>query len=297
MIVACKAGAPYRVICGSTNFSFRGLYIQANNMLAFSDAEMVALFKRMFDLAFQGPKMLEGDPLSKMWQHVGPEDAPVARICFSPHPGAADLSLTPLAGAIQQAQSSVLYAVAFLNQDLHGPTRTALDALMAKPLFSYGIANRDDGLELRKPDGSIGLVDFAYLSAHAPEPFKAEWAGGSGITIHHKFVVVDFDRPTAKLFAGSSNLSVSGEENNGDHLIEIADPRVATAYAIEALRMFDHLRFRTKMKDSAPADQPKGVGVITLQKPPAPGQPAWFAPFYVADSQKARDRLLFSRQP
>jgi phosphatidylserine/phosphatidylglycerophosphate/cardiolipin synthase-like enzyme len=236
---------------------------------------------------------LEQNALSKAWQAATTADGTTARVCFSPHPDNEDLSLSPLAGAIQQASSSVLYAVAFLNQDAHGPTRQALDALMGKPVFSYGIANRRAGLRLTKPDGSTGLVDFEYLSAHAPEPFSAEWSGGAGITIHHKFVVVDFNLPTAKLFAGSSNLSVSGEEGNGDHLIQISDPRIATSYAIEALRMFDHLNFRTRMKASAPAGAPQSVGVITLKKPPAAGEQAWFAPFYVADSQKERDRLLF----
>ena len=294
VIVASKAGEPYRAIGGSTNFSFRGLYIQANNLLAFDAPEVINLFARMFDLAFVGPHALEQDALSRAWQAATTADGTSARICFSPHPNNADLSLAPLAGAIQQASSSVLYAVAFLSQDVHGPTRKALDALMGKPVFSYGIANRKSGLQLLKPDGSTGLVDFEYLGAHAPEPFSAEWSGGSGITIHHKFVVVDFNLPTAKLFAGSSNLSVSGEEGNGDHLIQISDQRVATAYAIEALRMFDHLNFRTKMKESAPAAQPNSVGVITLQKPPGPGETAWFAPFYAAGSQKERDRILFS---
>ena len=294
VIVAHKGGAPYRVIGGSTNFSFRGLYIQANNLLAFDTPDIVELFSAMFELAFAGKHNLEQDALSQAWQAVSVAGGTNARICFAPHPDNSDLSLSPLAGAIQQASSSVLYAVAFLNQDADGPTRKALDALMGKPVFSYGIANRNTGLKLTKPDGSTGLVDFEYLSAHAPEPFSAEWSGGAGITIHHKFVVVDFNLPTAKVFAGSSNLAAGGEEENGDHLVQISDQRVAVAYAIEALRMFDHLNFRTRMKESAPANAPNSVGVITLKKPPAAGQPAWFAPFYVAGSQKERDRLLFS---
>jgi hypothetical protein len=32
---------------------------------------------------------------------------------------------------------------------------------------------------------------------------------------------------------------------------------------------------------------------MTLKKPPGAGEEAWFAPFYVAGSQKARDRILF----
>lgn len=297
VVIVRRGGVGEQVVCGSTNFSFRGLYIQANNMLLFRAPEAIALFQQMFDLALQGPEALEKDPFSKVWHAVAAPDGSTVRICFSPHPGSSDVSLAPLTGAIEQATSSVLYSVAFLNQDTKGPIRKALDRLVDKPLFSYGVVNRAKGLKLVKPDGSRGVVDFKYLGAHAPEPFKAEWPGGGGINIHHKFVVTDFDLPSAKLFAGSSNLSFSGEEGNGANLIQISDARVATAYAIEALRMFDHLHFRTKMDDAGvpkTGAPKKGKGVIRLARPPGPGEHAWHERFYEPDSQKARDRLLFS---
>src|SRR5581483_11799853 len=93
------------------------------------------------------------------------------------------------------------------------------------------------------------LVDFNYLAAKAPEPFKSEWSGGKGINIHHKFVVTDFNLEPAKVFTGSSTLSHSGEVGNGDNLIQIEDRKIATAYAIEAVRVFDHLHFRSVMQD------------------------------------------------
>ena len=290
VVIVRRGGQPERVLCGSTNFSFRGLYIQANNMMVFSAPEVVELFSSMFALALQGPRVLENDPLSKVWHAVSGPDGSTVRVCFSPHPNASGLSLSPVAGAIEQATSSVFYSSAFLNQDTRGPVRQAIDRLVSKPLFSYGVVNLDGNLNLKKPDGSLGVVDFAYLSAHAPSPFSEEWSGQQGINIHHKFVVTDFNLPTAKVFAGSSNLSMSGEENNGDQLIQISDARVATSYAIEALRMFDHLHFRTQMQ-AAGANAP---AVLRLAKPPGPGEQAWFERFFVAGSQKAQDRLLFS---
>jgi hypothetical protein len=112
-----------------------------------------------------------------------------------------------------------------LNQVSEGPVRQAFDRLKNKSLFSYGIAHRRIGLKLIKPDGSTGLVDFQYLTDHAPEPFKSGWSGGQGITIHHKLVVRDFNLPTTEVLAGSSNLFVSGEEGNGDHLSHIVSGR------------------------------------------------------------------------
>ena len=289
VLVLREGGQPTLAIGGSTNFSFRGLYIQANNLLLFSQRETVALFAEAFEIAFRGAAEWEKNPFKDLWHALAAQPGLNIRACFSPHRNGSDLSLSPVVGAIEQASSSVLYAVAFLNQDTKGPVRKALDRLVERPLFSYGIANRKSALKLVKPDGSQGVVDFKYLASHAPEPFRTEWGGGAGITIHHKYVVVDFNLPTAKVFAGSSNLSFSGEEGNGDHLVQIGDARVATAYAVEALRMFDHLNFRTRM--SAAGEAAKR---LSLKKPPAAGEKAWFAPFYEPASQKARDRELFS---
>jgi len=65
--------------------------------------------------------------------------------------------------AITNARSSVFYSVAFLNQIETGPVRAALDALITRPLFSYGVANQVNGMEIVKPSGEIGMVHFASL--------------------------------------------------------------------------------------------------------------------------------------
>ena len=296
VFVASRDGVPFKVLAGSTNFSFRGLYIQSNNVLAFDDPDVAGLFAKVFDAAFANPAGFASDPLATDWHALQAAGKPPVQFCFSPH-ASSDLSLKPVRAAIEQASSSVLYAVAFLSQIKSGPTEEAFDDLVKRPLFSYGITDKSGQLELQKPDGSTGLVDFDFLAGNAPEPFKSEWSGGRGINVHHKFVVTDFSLPTAKVFTGSSNLAPSGEEGNGDHLILIEDRKIAVAYAIEALRVFDHLHFRDQMKEAKkpPAGQPKKKP-LTLSKPTAiTGEPAWFADYYVTDSQKERDRQLFAR--
>jgi phosphatidylserine/phosphatidylglycerophosphate/cardiolipin synthase-like enzyme len=263
------------------------LYIQANNSLVFQAAEVVSLFAQYFDQAFTAPEGFAKLPLASAWHPVHVKGEPAVSLCFSPHTDPS-LSLGPVGKAITDAKSSVFFCIAFLSQATSGDVRAAVDALAKKPLFSYGISDRDGGLTVHKPDGTLGIVDFQYLAKHTPEPFKTEWNGGQGIHEHDKFVVVDFNLPTAKVFTGSCNMSVNGEKHNGDNLVCIQDSRVATSYAIEAIRIFDHLEFRTKMQ-SAGAPQ-----VLTLAKPTSlSGKPAWFTRFYVAGSQAERDRKLF----
>lgn len=114
-------------------------------------------------------------------------------------------------------------------------------------------------------------------------------------------MVTDFNLPTAKLFTGSCNFSPSGEAGNGDQLIMIDDPKIATAYAIEAVRVFDHLQFRNRMRRAfGPQGQRLTKAVtpkqITLQKPTmiSGADEAWFQRFYKPDTQAFRDRVVFS---
>jgi phosphatidylserine/phosphatidylglycerophosphate/cardiolipin synthase-like enzyme len=289
VLVVKKNGKPVKVLFGSTNFSFRGLYIQANNMVVLEAPEIVQLFSDYFDAAFADPAGYRNTPMAQQWHDFTTAGKPPISVCLSPHTDPS-LSLDRIGSAINGAKSSVFFAIAFLYQSKSGAVREAVDALEDKPLFSYGISDHTTGLTVKKPDGSTALVDFEYLSKDAPEPFKAEWAGGSGIHEHNKFVVVDFNLPTAAVFTGSCNMSVSGEKNNGDNLVMIQDQRVATSFALQALSIFDHLEFRTVMQaKDAPTE-------IVLAKPTSlSGKPAWFAKSYVANSQAARDRMLFSR--
>jgi hypothetical protein len=118
---------------------------------------------------------------------------PPVHFCFSPHKDTS-LSLGPIGAAIDHATSSVFFCIAFLNQATSGEVREAIDRLEEKSLFSYGISDKVGGLEVKKPDGTTGIVDFKYLAKKAPEPFRTEWSGGKGIHEHHKFVVMELPR-------------------------------------------------------------------------------------------------------
>lgn len=147
-------------------------------------------------------------------------------------------------------------------------------------------------LTVNKPDGSRGLLPFAYLAANVPKPFKSEWSGqtqGHSNTVHHKFLVTDFNGERPTVFTGSSNMAHGGEKSNGDNLICIEDRKVAIAYAIEALRLFDHFHSRVKAQESGATDTRR------LAKPPVPGEKTWFSQYYRVGHIKERDRKLFIR--
>jgi phosphatidylserine/phosphatidylglycerophosphate/cardiolipin synthase-like enzyme len=225
---------------------------------------------------------------STRWRDLGLPDID-ARVSFSPH-AAANARLGAVAEDIGRAKSNLLYSLAFLAQT-SGPVRDAIKRVTEDPkVFVYGMADAEiGGLDLQLPNGNIAPVRPAALAGpNVPEPFKSEPTGGFGTRMHHKFVVLDFDRPTARVYTGSYNFSRPADGKNGENLVRIRDRRVATSYMVEAIRLFDHYHFRVRQLQAATA-----VSALRLQEPPAAGQEAWWQEDYVVPI-KIRDRRLFS---
>jgi phosphatidylserine/phosphatidylglycerophosphate/cardiolipin synthase-like enzyme len=106
--------------------------------------------------------------------------------------------------------------------------------------------------------------------------------------MHHKFVVIDFDKPTARVYLGSYNFSAAADQKNGENLLLVRDRRVAVAYTVEALRLFDHYHFRVAQQESKQKREK-----LQLAKPPGPGKKPWWDEHFT-NARKVRDRELFA---
>lgn len=147
---------------------------------------------------------------------------------------------------------------------IHRPAgpRLKRSGLPDNTVFSYGISDHEveglngktaSGVDLQKPDGKVTLVQPSALMKNAPQPFKSEPTGGGGTRMHHKFVVIDFDLPTARVYMGSYNFSSAADLKNGENLLLIRDQRVAVSYVVEAIRIFDHYHFRVAQAEAKEA--------------------------------------------
>jgi phosphatidylserine/phosphatidylglycerophosphate/cardiolipin synthase-like enzyme len=282
VMILKENGEPKKVLTGSANFSVRGLYVQANNVLVFDDPSVAKLYADVFEECFTAPPKFVASPLADGWKNIGGPGLPDAQVAFSPHKTAA-VSLNKVAQSIQGAKSSVLFAIMELGGS--GPVMDAIQALGAgQSVFTYGVTQSMNGVQLHRAGQSKALfTPFAYLKEQVPAPFKEEWSGGAGQVIHHKFVVVDFNTKTPTVFTGSSNLASGGEESNGDNLLAISDPQVASAYAVEALRLVDHYHFRASLKGATDAKPLMLQGVGSK----------WWADYYKKGHIKEVERKLF----
>jgi phosphatidylserine/phosphatidylglycerophosphate/cardiolipin synthase-like enzyme len=285
VMIMKKNGKPVKVLTGSANFSVRGLYVQANNILVFDDPQTAALYEEAFEQSFTGADKFSTSSIAEGWHDVQTDTIPKFSVCFSPHKEATT-SLQRVADAIQKAESSVLFAVMELSGG--GPVLDDLKSLPAKKnIFSYGMSQTISGIKVYKPGESEAMVvPFEYLKGKVPPPFQDEYSGGSGIVIHDKFVVVDFNGENPVVFTGSSNLAAGGEQANGDNLLAIYDKEVASAYGIEALRLVEHYHFRAQMKTAT------SLNPLCLQG--ADAKVKWWEPYYDSKNILCRQRELFS---
>jgi hypothetical protein len=285
IVVQSPTAAHNRVVCGSTNFTWRGIFVQNNNAVVLHGANVAATFRAAFDAYWDHPTAFRQSPSAQL-APLG-LDGIDGSVAFSPH-SAGNALLQTIADDITTARSTVLYSLAFLYQT-KGALRDAIEEVTNKPgVLVYGISDRPvGGLHVLDPSGNPKPVAPASLSAGLPPPFSEEpKRTGVGNYLHHKFVVIDFDTPDARVYLGSYNFSRPADRENGENLLRFKDGRIATAYAVEALRIYDHYAFRASPQAAAAGSQP-------LRFPPAPGEEPWWDRFY-SDGPAKRDRMRFA---
>ncbi|MCJ2103100.1 phospholipase D-like domain-containing protein [Methylobacterium sp. E-046] len=300
--IAVRGDGIETVLYGSTNLSWRGLYVQSNNSLAVHSARAIEDYFSAFDAYFNATNAdgFRSSASSAGWIDLGLTGVD-AKVAFSPHSEENGL-LDEIGADIDRAESSVLFSLAFLGQTTKGAIGPALGrALKRRDVHVMGIADApvragNLGLTVLTPNNRRKLVRAAALTGNVPPPFLTEPSGLSGVDgkqrgtrMHHKFVVLDFDKPTARVYLGSYNFSEPADDENGENLVLVRDRTVATSYMIEAVRIYDHYVFRVANEErSGDAD------LLELKRLPGDGEHAWFERDWT-DPVRARDRELFSR--
>ena len=280
---------------GSTNFTWRGFFVQSNNAMILRGKNAVKPFLAAFEDYWQNDDVTGfGQTAAAKWTNLKLSGIE-ARVAFSPHSSQNALLAEIAVDIGQQTTSNLFYSLAFLFQT-KGAIRDAIEKVSKNDtIFVYGISDKKvgGGLDLQKPDGNVSPVFPAALTKNLPEPFKSEptglASGGVGTRMHHKFVVIDFDKPSARVYLGSYNFSSAADGKNGENLLLIRDRRIAVSYVVEALRIFDHYHFRVAQQEAKKARKK-----LHLAQPPRqPGEKPWWDEDYT-NARKIRDRELFA---
>ena len=279
-------------VCGSTNFTWRGQFVQSNNAIIVHGKKAIQPFIDAFENYWENDFVKDFGPTNSTDWHNLELPGIDAKVTFSPHAKDEGV-LQSIADDILNAKSSVFYSLAFLNQTGGAVTDAIKDVTKKEGIFVYGVSDkRTGGLDVHLPDGKVAPVFAANLSGNLPEPFKSEPNAlnpkGGGTRMHHKFVVIDFDKPTARIYMGSYNFSKPADNENGENLLLIEDRRIAVSYMIQALTLFDHYYFRVLQAKADASDKP-----IQLKKVPKTGQKTWWDEDFT-NPRKILDRELFA---
>lgn len=301
--IAVRGAGINKVIYGSTNFTWRGFYVQSNNAVVVNSRKAVDDYFAAFDEYFNASsaEAFRKSKAQAIWHPLG-IDGLSAKVGYSPH-SKQDGLLAEVGADIGKAKSCVLFSLAFLGQMTKGPIGPALGRqIKSTKVHTLGIADArvkagNLGVEVLSPDEKRRTVRSSALTGNVPAPFRTEPSGLSGkdgnergTRMHHKFVVLDFDRADGRVYFGSYNFSEPADGENGENLLLVKDRTVATSYMIEAVRLYDHYRFRTAREDA----KGKGQKVIELRLPPkkASQKPWWQKDW--DDPIRKRDRELFA---
>jgi len=159
-------------VCGSTNYTWRGFFVQANNAIILRGRNAIKPFVAAFDDYWnhQTPGKF-ANTASAAWTSLG-VDGVTAKAAFSPHSAANSLLQAIADDIATKTTSSLFYSLAFLYQT----PGVMLDAIKKvsdnDKLFVYGISDRKvGGIDLQKPDGNVSPVFPSALNTNLPEPF------------------------------------------------------------------------------------------------------------------------------
>jgi phosphatidylserine/phosphatidylglycerophosphate/cardiolipin synthase-like enzyme len=296
VFIQIKNNEAIKVLTGSTNFSTNGLYVNANNVLIFDNPAVAALYEQFFmaswpdTTAFKGNVAISAHSFSfnspGLENNVDDPTVPKMTIRCSPHDAVfAQKELDDLAAEADTAKS-ILFAI--MNDRSGSPL---LKKIMAKvrgnTTFTMGITDSSKEVLLYSPNSTTGIhVTGRGLRNILPKPFIPE-STIQGVSVHHKFVVLNFNTDQGMVICGSSNLALGPEQQNGDNLLVIRDPDVVTAFAIEAFRLVDHFQFRDR------SNQAGGEENMALHT-----DSEWVKPYFTDGDMKSRQRqLLTADQP
>jgi PLD-like domain len=293
VLIVKQGNQPQKVLCGSTNFSVTGLYVNSNHVAVFNDTHVAELFDKVFNEAWVddvNAKAFIGATVSQQPFAFKKAGLPEMVIHFSPHAATtATTILNHLVQRVKDERSSVLFAVMESDPKVKGPVASTLIHLHEKTdLFTAGITDSVNDITLYKPSSRQGLrVTGKPGATLLPGPFDKEANLGMGHQVHHKFIVCGFNQPNAVVWFGSSNLALGGEEQNGDQLIEVHDTDVATVFAVEAISLVDHFNFRDKYESKAQEKSTKATAMHLFNND------KWAQAYYDKDDLHYLDRLLF----
>lgn len=270
------------VLCGSTNFTENGVYRQANVVHVANRSDVAQDYLDLFE------KLFRGDTPTQTRRYVTQKNpieiSKPLYAGFSPRTGKTDLQA--FVNLVQSAQRDVLFCTAF---DLYDPLEEAFLGKPNDPILRYGLQNSRSKISGFHADRTAEFTATAMLNQGLEGFLKESTQGQRGnILIHTKLIVVDFTSDQPIVISGSHNFSSNASQGNDENfLILQGNTEVADCYGCELMRLYDHYRFRFRIRDLK--DEGKTVKPAMLTP-----DDSWTTDYFTSGKLKMVDRLRFA---
>jgi phosphatidylserine/phosphatidylglycerophosphate/cardiolipin synthase-like enzyme len=272
------------VFCGSTNFTHKGVYRQANVVHVVRRADVAQQYLDLFEVLFRG------DDQKATRQYIS-KNNPIAEsqplfVGFSPRSGLKDLE--GFINAVSTAKRDVLFCTVF---DLYDDLENALFGQPHDPILRYGLQNSRSKITGFHADRTADFTSTAMLSSGLEGFLKESTQGQKGnILIHTKLIVIDFTSDSPTVISGSHNFSRNASANNDENFLMLhGNTDVADCYGCELMRLYDHYRFRFRVNN-------EGDTQLLALKPNDSWTEPYFEPATPLDTLKMMDRLRLTEQ-
>ncbi len=246
MVLKKADNTPVAVLTGSTNFTSGGISTQSNQSVIIRNPELAAAFVADFE------RVLKNDNAGLRCENAaGVKIDDTLEVYFSPHKKVDRPDLKRLEELAKNATSSRLFMTFRMTDD------ALVSALLEDDKPVFGVVDR----VYRGADesGDRQIYDEAFSAAprivacNSPlddEPDEGALLRelkrvGYSPLLHHKVLLLDWDKPNCVVVTGSANYSTNSTQHNDENSVIIhGDQRLAEEYFVEFCRLFVHWRSR-----------------------------------------------------
>lgn len=277
---------PMIVLAGSTNFTFNGVYCQANDIHVTGDPAIVQKYSNQFERIFAGEDPSQTKKRDTEQNILDPSAQ--LQVGFSPRSGEKDLSC--FVTLINAAKQDVLFSTAF---NMAEPIYSALLGEPHDSILRYGIQDKASKVTGLHADRTADFEAAARLPKGLDGWLEEKNVKGQtgNILIHTKIILVDFTSENPLIISGSHNFSPNASRANDENYMIIRnDTELADTFGCEVLRIYDHYRYRFVCSQQAK----KQKGKKKLSPPHLTEDSSWTDDYYDPRKLKYADRLVFS---
>ncbi|MBI9067728.1 MAG: T9SS type A sorting domain-containing protein [Salinivirgaceae bacterium] len=223
------------VLTGSTNWTYNNLFMDFNNLVCIQDQSLAKSYELEFNEMWGSNTLIPdlekgkfGNEKEDNTPHFFNINNSNVELYFSP----SDKTTAKIVNVIDQVEDNLSFAMMVFTEDNLG---NAIINAKERGVDIFGIIDyvESSGSEFDNLlANNVDVIDFVNANGES-------WPTAS--TLHHKFLVADFNQSNPVVVTGTHNWSASAESKNDENTLIIYNAETANAFIGEVLTIEDYI--------------------------------------------------------